>query len=396
VSDQTEAEQGPAPIKSVAVLTTGRQDWGILRSTCAAIRAHPRLHLDLIVGGMHLSPRHGHSVDLVRGDGFTAVTELRWLPGNSAEPDPSASDQAAATTAAVGRHLAASRPDAILLVGDRFETAAAAIAATLELVPIVHLHGGEQTLGAFDDAFRHAITKLAHLHLVSSGEHARRVIALGEDRAAVHVVGAPGLDNLLRDDLPDRAELAEFLGVALDPPVVVVTVHPATLEADPAGAARAVVAAMDRVPATYIVTLPNVDPGAAEVAALLTAAGGRSGRVVTAALGERRYWGLLRVADAMLGNSSSGMVEAPAARLPVVNVGDRQAGRHRDGKVEDVAAVAADVADALQKVLVPGYRERLPPSTANHRGVVGERVAAIIAGWHPSRPPRKPPIPVES
>ena len=166
----------------------------------------------------------------------------------------------------LGAALRADRPDALLLVGDRFETAAAALAATIERVPIIHVHGGEQTLGAIDDALRHAITKLSHLHLVSHEEHARRIVAMGEDPGIVHVVGAPGLDGAARDDLSTRDELASELGLALDAPLVIVTVHPATLEPDPVAAARAVAAAMDAVPATYVVTLPNADPDADAVA----------------------------------------------------------------------------------------------------------------------------------
>ena len=382
-----------ARVRTIAVLTTGRQDWGILRSVCLAIRAQPSLSPALAVGGMHLSPRHGHTVDLVEADGFVPAARLAWLPDDETASDPPAATQAATALAEVGAWLRAARPDALVLVGDRFETAAAAVAATLERVPIVHLHGGEQTLGAFDDALRHAITKLAHLHLVSRDEHARRVIAMGEDPAAVHVVGAPGLDNAFRADLPDRAELEAELGITLEPPVVVVTVHPATLEPDPAAAARAVAAAMGRVSATYVVPLPNVDPGADLAAAALLDAAARPGRVAVRALGERRYWGLLRVADAMLGNSSSGLIEAPAVRLPAVNVGDRQAGRHRPATVTDVAADPSAVADALQRVLAPGYRESMPPADdVVADGRAGERVAHIIAAWEPPMPPRKPPI----
>jgi UDP-hydrolysing UDP-N-acetyl-D-glucosamine 2-epimerase len=388
----------PGPVRRrVTVLTTGRQDWGILESTCAAIRAHPDLDLDLLVGGMHLSPRHGHTVDEVRADGFEPAAELAWLPADASLPDPPAAMQAAATLAAVSDHLAARRSDVLVIAGDRFETAAAALAATVNRVPIVHLHGGEQTLGAFDDALRHSITKLAHLHLVSNDEHARRVVAMGEDPATVVVVGTPGLDALHRPDPPGRDELAAGLGLPLDAPVVLVTVHPATLEGDPAAAARAVVAAMDLVPATYVVTLPNADPGAAEVRELLAVAAAPAGRVAVDALGSRRYWGLLKVADAMLGNSSSGIAEAPAIGLPVVNVGDRQAGRHRSGTVIDVPADAERVAAALRECLAPGYRASMPPpglGTADGR--VGERVANIIAAWHPTIPPRKAPIVVAS
>ena len=379
--------------RTIAMLSTGRQDWGILHSTAAAILAHPDLHLRLLIGGMHLSPRHGSTVDIVRADGFEPDARLDWLGAGTT--DPPAADQAGAALVAVGAELRANPVDALILVGDRFETAAAAVAATVERIPIVHLHGGEQTLGAFDDALRHAITKLAHLHLVSHPEHAARVVALGEDPSLVHVVGAPGLDALARTDLPDRAALEALLGIELRPPVVLVTVHPATLDPNPAAAAFAVAEAMGRVPATYVVTLPNADPGATEVTAALQAAASKPGRVAVAALGERGYWGLLRLADAMLGNSSSGIAEAPAIGLPVVNVGDRQAGRRRLGTVLDTPAEPGAIAAALRLVLDPAYRATMPrpdPRLADGRG--GERIAHIIAEWHPSVPPRKPPIPV--
>lgn len=377
--------------RTIAILTSGRQDWGILRSTALALDAHPALRLELLVGGMHLSRRHGRTVSLVRAEGFLPAAELPWLDEDA---DPPADVQASAALAAVGRRLRESPVDALVLAGDRLETAAAALAATITRTPIVHLHGGEQTLGAFDDALRHAITKLSHLHLVSHEEHARRVMALGEDPASIHVVGAPALDNAVRTDLPDRAALEARLGIGLRSPVVIVTVHPATLELDPAAVAAAVAAAMDRVPATYVVTLPNSDPGGDRVRDAMAAAAARSGRVAVDALGDTAYWGLMRVADAMLGNSSSALVEAPAVDLPAVNVGDRQAGRRREANVIDAPADPGSIAVALRQALDPATRARTRAAHASLAdGRVGARIVDIIAAWHPSVPPRKSPIP---
>ncbi|HYX12561.1 MAG TPA: UDP-N-acetylglucosamine 2-epimerase [Candidatus Acidoferrum sp.] len=386
--------------RTIAVLTTGRQDWGILHSTCLAIGEHEDLHLRLIVGGMHLSPRFGLTIDEVRADGFEPDDVLDWLGGRGtgeagASSDPSATQQAGRALELVGDALETDPPDCLVLVGDRLETMAAAVAATVERVPIVHLHGGEQTLGAFDDGLRHAITKLSHLHLVSHEEHARRVVALGEDPALVQVVGSPGLDAAVRPDLPDGARLEAELGIRLEPPVVIVTVHPATLDPDPAAVADAVVAAMDAVGATYVVTLPNADPGGAEVRTRMVAAAKGPRRIAVEALRERRYWGLMRIADAMLGNSSSGIVEAPAVDLPVVNVGDRQLGRRREANVIEAAVSPAAVTAALRDALGPETRRRialLHPPLAD--GQAGRRVADIIAGWRPPHPPRKRPIPV--
>jgi len=358
----------------IAVLTTGRQDWGILRSTCLELRRHGELIL--LGGGMHCESRFGGTLQHLIDDGF-APEALRWAGEGSDAP---AHVQSAEALRLVGEALERHRPDGLLLVGDRFETAAAALAATVARVPIAHVHGGEETAGAIDNALRHAITKLAHLHLVSHEEHARRVIALGEDPATVHVVGAPALDNLHRHDLATRAELEQHLGSALAPPVVLVTLHPATLGGAPEVEVAAMLAAMDRVPATYVITLPNVDPGGAVIRRRLVDAG----RKTVEALGERRYFGLLRVADAMLGNSSSGIIEAPVLRLPVVNIGDRQKGRLRAGNVLDVPADAGAITTALQRALDPAFRATLADGGPFGDGRSAPRIVELLASWKPS------------
>jgi UDP-hydrolysing UDP-N-acetyl-D-glucosamine 2-epimerase len=221
------------------------------------------------------------------------------------------------------------------------------------------------------------------LHLVSHEHHAQRVVAMGEDGTNVHVVGAPALDNLRRDDLATREELEKFLGVSLTPPVVIVTMHPATLSADADAEAAAMIAAMDRVTATYVITLPNTDPGAASIRARLVDASRKPNRCAAEALGERRYFGLLRVADAMFGNSSSGIIEAPIVRLPVVNIGDRQKGRLRGGNVLDVPASADAIVDALQHALDPAFRASLPETGPFGDGRSAERIVKILETWRP-------------
>lgn len=296
----------------VTVLNTGRQDWGILRSTCYALRG--RCDLRILSGGMAVLPRFGDVATSIAGEGFV-VERVDWSAGSG-----EIEFETSAALAAIGAALRAHPCDAFVLVGDRFETAAAALAATVLGVPIVHLHGGEETEGAFDNALRHAISKQAHLHFTSHAIYAQRLVQMGEDPASVIIAGAPGLDNLQRDDLPGRAELEGSLGIELASPLVLVAVHPTTLAVDPVADARAVVAAMSAVDATYVVTLPNADPGGMGVREVLST---KRGRLVTVeALGERRFWGVLKLADAMLGNSSSALIEAPAVALPAVNVGD--------------------------------------------------------------------------
>jgi UDP-hydrolysing UDP-N-acetyl-D-glucosamine 2-epimerase len=350
------------------------------------LREDPAFEILIWAGGMHLGARFGRPIDLVRGEGFEVARELDFL---SEPPDPGV-DAAHALNAVVGA-IRADRPQALLLVGDRSETISAAVAATLEGVPIAHLHGGEETEGAIDNAFRHALTKLAHLHLVSHESHARRVIQMGEDPDRVIVVGAAGLDNARRGDLPDRKSLEENLGFPLRSPVVLVTVHPTTLAADPCADAHAVAAAIAQVPATYVVTLPNADADASVIRDLwLARAADQEGVHVIEALGERRYWGMLRVADAVLGNSSSGIIEAPSAGVPTVNVGDRQKGRLRHPGTRDVPADAPSVASALREALRPEERPRLAQLSSPYlEGPVAPRIVAALASWGPGSAARK-------
>jgi UDP-hydrolysing UDP-N-acetyl-D-glucosamine 2-epimerase len=352
---------------------------------CEAIVAHDDLELLLIAGGMHLDTTFGRTIDDIRAEGFHVSSEVAW--DTTAAP---AWHQIGAAARGVGDALASTRPDALLVVGDRFETAAAVLAATTLAMPVAHLHGGEETRGAFDDQIRHAITKLSHLHLVASKAAGERIVAMGEDPQAVRVVGPPGTDLAWREDLPRRDDLERALGLELEPPVVIVSVHATTLASAPDRDARAVAAALDSVEATYVITLPNADPGGGQVRDVLLAAADRPRRIAVRALGDRRHWGLLKVADAMVGNSSSAIIEAPVVGLPVVNVGERQLGRESWGTVSHVDADPVRIASALRDAIAIGRTTpQRPPSVDGH---AGDRVAEALAAWKPESPPRKAPI----
>jgi UDP-hydrolysing UDP-N-acetyl-D-glucosamine 2-epimerase len=335
---------------------------------------------------MHLQERFGRSVDFIRRDGFEIARELPFV---GEPPDPSL--DAARALEQVAGALARDRCDALLLVGDRAETLAAAVAATIATVPIIHLSGGEESEGAIDNAMRHAITKLSHLHLVSHEVHARRVRQMGEDPSTVVVVGASGLDNLYRTDLPTRCVLERELGCSLTPPVVLVTLHPTTLGGDPRSEVEAVAGAMETVPATYIVTQANADAGGVVIQDYWRQwARGRKQVVLVDGLGEARYWGLLRLASAVLGNSSSGLAEAPAAGVPAVNVGDRQRGRLRGMGISDVPAEAGAIAAALGQAIRLALEGKTAGTHAPYpSGPAAPRIVAAIANWYPPLPPRK-------
>lgn len=385
------------PRMRIGLVSTGRQDWGILRSTCAGLSVDAAaFDVRVIVGGMACSDRYGRNERVMEAEGFPPHERLAWLD----EDGPAEGESRGAAPREAGRALAMfgdaflrQELDAVVLVGDRYETLAAAMAATLLRIPIVHLHGGEETAGAIDNVVRHAITKLAHLHLASHPAYALRIVAMGEDPSTVHVVGAPGLDNLQRTDLATREELEASLGIRLGSPLVIVTVHPATLASAPLADVAATCAAMHNVDASYVITLPNSDPGNEAIRRhLLVAAENQAPRIVTVdALGDRRYWGLLRLADAMLGNSSSGIIEAPAVFLPVVNVGERQKGRLRGPGVLDVAADGGLVTKALREALAPSFRARIRSQPAPlGEGRSADRIGAILRAWTPPDPPVKP------
>ena len=370
----------------LAILTTGRQDYGILRSTILLLRRTPGMDVRIWAGGMHLDPRFGEPLALFVEDGVTPDRELSFLS------DPP--DQAADVAGAIRQTAAALKveaPDALMLLGDRAETLGAAVSATLSQVPVVHLHGGEESEGSLDNSWRHAITKLSHLHLVSHPVHARRVVQMGEDPDTVVVVGAPGLDNACRDDLPGRRELEASLGLPLEAPVVLVTVHPTTLGGTVIQEVAATAAAMARVPATYVITAPNSDEGGAVIRQYWDEwVAGRKNMALTDSLGERRYWGLLKLVSAVLGNSSSGIIEAPALGLPVVNVGDRQRNRLRYGPVTDAKVEAGAIARALESALSAGRSQVDEGSGGYPGGPSAPRVLKALQEWTIPRPPRKP------
>ena len=373
--------------RRLAALTTGRQDYGIFRSTLKALAADPRFELLVWAGGMHLSKRFGLAIDHVERDGVAVHARVDFMRD---PPDP-VGDSARALEM-LGRLLREYKPEALLLVGDRSETLAAGFAATLEGIPIVHFHGGEETEGAIDNVLRHALTKLSHVHLVTHELHGRRVRQMGEPDATVHVVGPPGLDNLYREDLPDRAALSDFLGIPLRDPVVLTTVHASTLGAgDPLAEIRAVTHAMDAVGATYVITEPNADEGGEAIRSFLY--GGAEGRANVKdvkALGELRYFGLLRIAACVLGNSSSGLIEAPSLGIPVVNVGDRQKGRLRSPHITDVPSEGDAVRGALSSALSRETKERLANIPSPYpRGPAAPRIVEILATAALPRPARK-------
>ncbi len=348
----------PGP-RTIGVVSVGRSDYGHLVPVLEAIRDAPDLDLRFFVASMHLSADFGHTVEAIEADGWSIAERIEMLePGDTPEAVAVSTGRGVVGFA---RAYTRQRADILVVLGDRFEMLAAAVAALPFALPVAHIHGGELSEGAIDNQIRHAITKLAHLHFTSAPEHARRIAAMGEEAWRIHTVGAPGLDRLRTVALLSRDEVAAALGLPSRGPWLVVTFHPVTLEyGDTAAHVDELLVALDKVDATLVVTYPNADTAGRGIIQRIEEFAARSPRVRLArSLGDRLYLSLLKHADAMVGNSSSGLIEAPSFALPVVNVGSRQQGRLRGTNVVDVAPGRDEILQGIQTALAPGFRRRL-------------------------------------
>ncbi len=345
--------------KRIGVVTVSRSDYGHLRPVLEALRRAPDLELLLLVAGMHLASEFGLTVRDIEADGFPISARVEMLGGGDT---PEA--VAAATgrgVAGFGEAFARLRPDVVVVLGDRFEMLAAAVAALPFALPVAHIHGGEVSEGAMDNQIRHAITKLAHLHFASAEPHARRIAAMGEEPWRIHTVGAPGLDRLATTEPLPRAALARELGLPEAGPWLLVTFHPVTLEyRDTAAHIDELLAALEKTDGFIVITYPNADTAGRLIIERIEEFAGRHPRRCRLAksLGERLYLSLLRHADLMIGNSSSGLIEAPTFGLPVVNVGSRQRGRLRGANVIDVEPSREDILRGIEAAQALSFRVR--------------------------------------
>lgn len=349
--------------RRICFVTATRAEYGLLYWLLRELQQAPDVELQLVVTGAHLSPRFGMTVAAIEADGFAIDARLP-IPLDDDSPSGIARAMAAATVG-FADSFARLAPDLLVLLGDRYEMLAAAQAAMIARLPIAHIHGGEATEGLIDEAIRHAITKMAHLHFVAAEAFRRRVIQLGEAPQRVWVVGATGLDNIERLEPLDREALEADLGIRLERPCYLVTYHPVTLRGeDPGLAMRTLLEALDDERPRLVLTGINADTGGQSMrreAERFSAA--RPGRVLLAeTLGARRYLSLMRLSDVVVGNSSSGLLEAPAIGTPTVDIGERQQGRPRAPSVIHCAAESEAIRGALRIAL-----------SADHKAVAARR-----------------------
>jgi UDP-hydrolysing UDP-N-acetyl-D-glucosamine 2-epimerase len=374
-------------VRKVCVVTGTRAEYGQLSPLLRALQDATDFSLDLVVTGAHLAPEFGRTVDVIRADGFEPACEVEMLLSS----DTRAGTARSMGLAVMGLTDALARldPDVLMVLGDRYEILAAVQSAEILGIPIAHIHGGEVTSGAFDDAIRHAITKFASLHFVAAELYRRRVIQMGEHPSTVHTVGAPALDAIRELELISRAELEQDLGLELASPVLLATYHPPTAIEGPDRGLGGILAALDRFPeATVIWTYPNADTGSRNlIKRVIEWVDVNKGRArVVRSLGALRYLSLLNCADGLLGNSSSGLTEAPFLRTPTINVGDRQAGRLRSSTVIDVGEDANEVEAGLRRVLDPSFKGVVAASVPLYGdGRAVERIMQVLRSFDGSR-----------
>lgn len=342
------------------MITGTRAEYGLLRPLMEEIQRDEEMQLQIIATGSHLSPEFGLTYREIEKDGFHIDRKIEMLL---------ASDTATGVSKAMGlaqisfaEALGHLQPECVVLLGDRFEILAAACTAAVLALPIAHIHGGEITEGAMDDSFRHAITKLSHFHFVSTDAYRRRVVQMGETPERVYCTGAPGLDNLSRLDLLKEGELEELIGLRLGAGSLLVTYHPVTLERGSAEIQmRELLTALEALPDVRIVfTKPNADMEGRVISdAIDDFVRRNAGRAAAfTSLGSQRYLSVMKYVGAVVGNSSSGIIEAPSVGTPTVDIGNRQSGRVRGESVVHCDPDASSIQAAIARCFEAGFREK--------------------------------------
>lgn len=342
---------GSSTMKVLAISGT-RADWGLLQPVLALLRDDSRFELEILVTGQHLTAK-SVSVDAIETAGFVISHRVDMGLSNTGDDDAKLCEATGLAMAGVGAALASSRPDMMLVLGDRYEILGAVTAALLSKVPVAHIAGGDVTEGAFDDSIRHAMTKMSALHFATTEEAATRIRQMGEDPNNVFVTGSPGLDLVVSTPRMDRLAFFDSVGLQDKRPTFAITLHPATLSRDNLSMAQAMLGALDAYPqANLLFTGSNADPQAAVLDDLIKAfVCQRTNAVFHTSLGSSRYFSALAHCDLVLGNSSSGLTEAVSMGTPTVNIGDRQARRVRPASVIDCAPEAGAICAAIEIAL---------------------------------------------
>lgn len=335
-------------MKRIAVLTATRAEYGLLKKIIEKLRMCDKFETDVLVTGMHLSPEFGMTYKEIEKDGIPIGKKIDILL--SGDSPVCISKSMALATMGFAEHFAEHPYDLLVVLGDRYETLAVCIAAMNQRIPIAHLYGGETTEGAVDECIRHAITKMSYFHFTSTEEYRKRVIQLGEDPDRVYKVGSMGIENILHETLMTKEQLEESLDFSIENPFVVVTFHSTTLEHNTsASQCQNLLNAIDKFPSLqFIFTKANADADGRIINKMLEEfVLEHENCMVIDSLGMKRYLSALKYCAFVMGNSSSGLIEAPSFGIPTINIGERQKGRLRAESVLDCPAEEGKIVEKM-------------------------------------------------
>lgn len=365
--------------RRIAVLTTSRADYGHLFWPLRELSDREDIEVQLVVMGAHLSPEFGCTVDEIRRDGFPISANVECLL--SSDTDVGMAKTIGLATVSLADTFSRLKPDLLLLIADRYEMLAPASVALALRIPIAHIEGGEVSEGAIDHAVRNALTMMSHMHFVPTELAARRVAAMGEEDWRIHQVGAPSLDHLRRSPMLTKREIQHQYEINFDIPTVIVAYHPVTLALETTVEADAVFAALEEMNQQIVFCFPNADAGSRElVNRSRKFCSQRSNAHLFVNVPHLHYWSMLKNAQLIIGNSSSGIMESPSLEVPCVNIGIRQQGRQRAINIVDVAPVADEILAGVARAISSEFRESLLGMANPYgNGVAGERIAAILA-----------------
>ncbi|WP_407370244.1 UDP-N-acetylglucosamine 2-epimerase [Carnobacterium sp.] len=369
-------------MKNICVVTGTRAEYGLLMPLLEQIKQAEDLELQLLVTGMHLSPEFGLTYKLIEAEGYTINEKVDILL--SSDTPVGISKSMGLGMIGFSESFERLQPDMLVLLGDRYETFVAATAASVARIPIAHLHGGETTEGAFDEAFRHAITKMSWLHFTSAEEYRKRVIQLGESPERVFNVGAIGIENIRKMPLMGKDELEKNLGIVFQKDLLLVTFHPVTLEdATSEVQFRNLLSVLDTIENTTIIfTKANSDTDGRIINEMIDDYTNEhlENTLAFTSMGQLRYLSAMKLASAVVGNSSSGIIEAPSFKVPTVNIGDRQKGRLQAESVINCDPKSELIENAIKKSLSENFKINIKNMHNPYgNGIVSEKIITEIS-----------------
>lgn len=368
-------------MKTIGVITTSRADYGLYLPILNAIRAKKEFKLKLYVSGMHLSKDYGSTLKDIERGGFNIVAKVKMTLSGEPKDIGRAMGE---VTQGFSDVFSKDRPDILLVLGDRYEMHAAALAAIAFGIPLAHIHGGELTFGAFDEYFRHSLTKLSHLHFATTKAYANRIVQMGEEPWRVFAVGSPGVEGLMQQPVMSKEALTKQFGVDFSKPILLVTFHPVTMEGkDTAAHIRVLLSELARYKDHHIVfTRPNSDTGNHIILkAINQFVKTHSNAILVQAFGHAGHTSMMHYAQVMIGNSSSGIIEAASFKLPVVNIGSRQEGRIRARNVIDVGYAPSQIQAGIKKALSQSFKTSLKGLKNPYGdGKASKRIVSVLSG----------------